>query len=300
MPIKILNLFIAVIVLLSSLIRVDLGYGLNPKQNTVDLSDYELVWQDEFEGTELDRNKWNDNQNVDTIHWGAVRKGGFWHKDLISVSDGNLHIRTKYLDETQAAKYGGDYKAGWYTGYITTWQSNPQDETNPDDFLYGYFETRCILPAGEGLWSAFWMMNSNVYNTENEGKDGTEIDIFESENYSHGERKTANCVSTNLHWNGYEDAHKSYHVGDFYAVNPYTQYNTYGVKWTPDEYIFYINGYECARTSKGGVSQNPECLLLSVEISGENAVPSGKGDISKNCGDVDFIVDYVRVYQIVK
>lgn len=300
MSVSILNKIIAVIVLISSLFRVDLGFGLNPTKRVVNLDGYELVWQDEFNGTELDRSKWNDSQNVDTIHWGAVRKGGYWHKDMISVSDGNLHIRTKYLDKEAAFGYGGDYKQGWYSGYVTTCQSNPQDETNPDSFLYGYYETRCILPKGQGLRAAFWMMNGGVYNVDGSGRDGTEIDIFEGFGYEHGQKMTADCVCVNLHWDGYEDAHQNYHVGNFYAENSYTQYNTYGVKWTPDEYIFYINGHECARTDKGGVSQNPESLILSVEVAGENGIASGKGDITKNSGDVDFIVDYVRVYQAAK
>ena len=298
MWIKIANVFISVVMIVSSILRVDLGYGMKPKWKTVDLEGYKLVWQDEFDGDELDRSKWNDNQNVNTLHWGAVRKGGYWHRDMISVSDGNLHIRTRYLNDEEAAIYGGDYKAGWYTGYVTTYESNPSDETNPDTFLYGYYETRCILPSGEGLWSAFWMMNEGVYNTDNDGRDGTEIDVFEGFGYPDGNKKTADCVSVNLHWNGYNEEHQHYNVGKFYADNPYTEYNTYGVKWTPEEYIFYINGHECARTSKGGVSENPECLLLSVEIAGENGIASGKGDINKNTGDVDFIVDYVRVYQL--
>ena len=109
---SIINKLITIIVLISSLFRIDLGFGLNPTAKTVNLDDYQLVWQDEFEGTELDRSKWNDSQNVDTIHWGAVRKGGYWLKDMASVSDGNLHIRTKYLDKETASRYGEDYKEG--------------------------------------------------------------------------------------------------------------------------------------------------------------------------------------------
>ena len=298
MLLKIANFFITAVIILSSIFRWDMGLGLNPKFKEADLSDYKLVWSDDFDGEELDRDKWNDNQNVDTLHWGAVRKGGYWHKDMISVHDGALHIGVKYLDENQAAQYGGDYKAGYYTGYVTTYNSNKANEAEPDTFLYGYFETRCILPAGYGLWSAFWMMNGGVYNTENDGVDGTEIDVFESFGYPDMPYKTADQISTNLHWNGYDEAHEHYHVGSFYAENPYEEFNTYAVEWTPDEYIFYINGHETARTSKGGVSQNPECLLLSVEISGKNGVPNlGKGDITQNGDNVDFIVDYVKVYQ---
>ena len=74
MWIKIANVFISVVMIVSSILRVDLGYGMKPKRKTVDLEGYKLVWQAEFEGDELDRSKWNDNQNVNTLHWGAVRK----------------------------------------------------------------------------------------------------------------------------------------------------------------------------------------------------------------------------------
>lgn len=293
---QIVNFFITIIVAISTLIGYDLGYGMNPKKNTVDLKGYELVFEDEFEGSSLDRSKWNDAQSVDTLHWGAVRNGGYWHKDMISVENGALHIRTKYVDEQQAAAYGGDYRAGWYSAYVTTLDSNPSDTSNPDSFLYGYFETRCILPDGQGLWSAFWMMNHGVYEVNGSGEDGTEIDVFES---LRGEKtnKLRDTVGINLHWDGYNEAHQHENVGYFYANNPYKEYNTYGVKWTEKEYIFYINGHECARSAAGGVSKNPECLLLSVEVAGKDGVASGKGDITKNTGDVDFIVDYVRVYQ---
>ena len=303
MTVKIANFFIAFVVLLSSIFRIDLGYGLNPTKKTLDLEGegYRLVWSDEFKGDSLDKNKWNDEQSVDGCHWGAVRRGGYWHKDLISVHDGNLDIAVKYVDEDQAARYGGDYKAGWYTAYVTTRLSNPEDETNPDDFLYGYFETRAKLPGGFGIWSAFWMMNKGVYEVGNDGKDGTEIDVFESLYTDRAPYKTGKLIGSNLHWDGYGESHVGYHVGSVDPQNdPYNEYNTYGVKWTPDEYVFYINGCETARTGRGGVSQNPEFLLLSIEIAGENGVLDPESKISENTDGMNFLVDYVRVYQIVK
>lgn len=56
--------------------------------------------------------------------------------------------------------------------------------------------------------------------------------------------------------------------------NPYEEFNTYGLEWNEDEYIFYINGVETFRTSFGGVSQNPEYVILSVEMRGENGISS--------------------------
>ena len=73
---------------------------------------------------------------------------------------------------------------------------------------------------------------------------------------------------------------------------------------TATKYIFYLNGVETGRLSTGGVSQNPEYLLLTVEFSGENGMASGDrhgaGDIKKTPNKnwpAEFVVDYVRCYQ---
>ena len=67
---------------------------------------------------------------------------------------------------------------------------------------------------------------------------------------------------------------------------------------------FYINGKETCRTNAGGVSQNPEYLLLSCEFAGENGVQNsdrhGTGKISLTPAEnwpAEFKVDYVRCYQ---
>ena len=60
---------------------------------------------------------------------------------------------------------------------------------------------------------------------------------------------------------------------------------------------------ETGRITKGGVSDNPEYLILSTEIAGDNGVANadrhGTGEISlpKDGSAVHFLVDYVRVYQ---
>ena len=85
------------------------------------------------------------------------------------------------------------------------------------------------------------------------------------------------------------------------ANNPYEAFNTYGLKWTPEEYIFYVNGVETGRSRYGGVCRQPLYMLLSVEVDGVGGIPSAgwSGKITKNrTADLpaDFVVDYVRVY----
>ena len=110
------------------------------------------------------------------------------------------------------------------------------------------------------------------------------------------------CVISGIHYDGYGEGHKGDSIGKWFSNNPYEEFNTYGLEWNENEYIFYINGVETGRLSTGGVSQNPEYLILSCEVAGENGVANadrhGTGKMSMEPGDTaEFIVDYVRVYQ---
>ena len=295
----ILKSIITVLMLISAVLPDAFSLGKLPQGKTINLDEFELVWSDEFDGDKLDRSKW-------TYEWWVTeRKGGYWHEDMVSVEDGNLVIKAQYFDEP-LENYHYDkwheqinfkeYKPGWYTGAISS--------INLYEQKYGYFEARCKLPAAYGLWSAFWMMNDGVDNVDGSGQDGTEVDIFESFYYK--DHWWGNdCVVSGIHYDGYGEAHQGDSIGKTFIENdPYTEFNTYGLEWNENEYIFYLNGVETGRLSTGGVSQNPEYLLLTVEFSGENGIASGDrhgaGDIKKTPDEnwpAEFVVDYVRCYQ---
>ena len=92
------------------------------------------------------------------------------------------------------------------------------------------------------------------------------------------------------------------------ARNIYTEYNTYGLEWNENELIFYINGVETDRLSGVWVPQVAEYLLLSVEVAGTVETINGQrvpvlakdNNIAMNppsAFPIDFVVDYVRVYE---
>ncbi|MBO5421569.1 MAG: glycoside hydrolase family 16 protein [Clostridia bacterium] len=295
---KIISIFVSFLMFISPELPALLDLPAIPSGQELKLEErFELVWEDEFEGDSLDTTKWDDNQSVDTLHWGPIRKGGYWHKDMIDVRDGSLVISTQYKDTAlEGPTFGSpdSYGPGYYTGMVAT--------AGKHEFLYGYFECRAILPKATGMWSAFWMMNGDVYNVDDSGEDGTEIDVFESMDYLHAWWGAGDCVQTGIHYDGYAEGHTGVGLGKWFANNPYEEYNTYGVEWNENEYIFYINGVETARTSAGGVSKNPEYLILSCEVAGENGVAwadrHGVGEIDIEPGETaEFIVDYVKVYQ---
>lgn len=271
---KITAFFVSLIVSICAALNIP----CYPMGERLDMDKFTLTFSEEFDG-ELDSTVWSGHYQYGNTT--VARKGCYWNKNLVKVSQGNLIIPVTYIDEG----FGGK-GAGWYSAGIDT----DSDASKGFSQKFGYFECRCILPKGADIWSAFWLMNEGVYNEDGNGRDGTEIDVFESDRYN------KNAVSTNLHFDGYGQKHQMMGAKVFYLENnPYEQYNTYGLEWNEKEYIFYINGRETFRTDFGGVSQNEEYLILSVEMKGENGIPSERENTPGE--QAEFIVDYVRAYQ---
>lgn len=243
-----------------------------PKGPEVDLTGYELVFEDEFEGDSLNYEVWHDRAL-------GERRNGFNSSGQAEVKDGNLILTAQYRED-------GEYGAGWYSGMVSLnqWYSK------------GYFEIRCKCNDGGGFWSAFWLQAQYPYDHEKSagGPGGCEIDIFEAMAANARTKAKRDSVSINLHCNGGDDDPDnldSLNVGHFRGRDIYTEYNTYGCMWTDDEYIFFLNGKECARSSHAkGVSQVPEEVIVSLEIPGEI-------DHEKDF-TTQFIVDYVKIYQL--
>jgi len=108
--------------------------------------------------------------------------------------------------------------------------------------------------------------------------------------YVHDELVAEDIVYHNLHWDGYGVDHK--HIG---AQIPFAGidkgFHTFGLEWTKDAYIFYVDGKETWRTSSA-VSQRKEFMILSTELTGWGGDPA-LGNFPDEVG-----FDYVRVYQL--
>ena len=258
------------------------GTPVTPYKDEIDMTQFELVWSDEFDHG-FDTTTWqghyvygaNDTQKRDTA---------YWNREQVSFDDdGCLHIRTEFRDGPAGEQY---YSYGMETNPNNRYESGYRGYEQ----LYGYFETRCIFPKGPGLCPAFWLLTNGMWDDDTDGGlSGCEIDVFETPYEYNRFSPFFNSVFQTLHVDGYEEAHKREAQGDYYCKDPYDQFNTYGVAWNPDGYIFYINGVETARTDFGGVCQAPLYLILSV---GVNELIADNKDLP-----ADFVVDYVRAYQ---
>lgn len=219
---------------------------------------WQLAWSDEFEGDAVDQSKWG-------ICGDWKRRDGYWVKEDAYVDgQGHLILRTK--------KDGDRYTCG----AVRT--------RGKFEHRYGYWVCRCRFPEEPGHWPAFWLFAPGVGKVGDGGRDGTEIDVMEK---PWREDRT----TQNLHWDGYGKEHQS--AGTRFMVPGMSEgYHTFALLWTPEEYVFYVNGQETWRTAAGGVSQVPEYAKLTEEI--------GKwgGDIAQANLPDHFVVDYVRVYDI--
>ncbi len=246
------------------------GFATTPRGQELDLTDYQLVFCDEFDGNELNTDVWQTRGN-------GPRRGGYNAASQVFVRDGNLVIAGEYLKD-------GTYGEGWYAGAVKLIERYKQ----------GYFEIRCICSPGEEYWSAFWIQADSPYTAEisKGGIGGAEIDIFEAPSYN--EFGCHNSITTTIHCagvDGVQEGFQSANLGKFKGNDIYNEYNTYGLEWTEDEYIFYINGVETTRSSFGnGVSQVEEDVIVSLEFPDEIT-------LDKESFYTEFVVDYVKIYQ---
>ncbi len=135
------------------------------------LDGYEMVWNDEFEGTEIDASKWSYDLgdgcqiSTDLCGWGNNELEYYTDRAENSfIQDGNLVIKAI----REIPFYLGQHQ---YT-------SARMVTKNKGDWKYGRVDVRAKLPFGQGLWPAIWMLpTDNVYGGW--PKSG-EIDIMEN------------------------------------------------------------------------------------------------------------------------
>lgn len=274
-----------------------------------------MVFEDNFDGNALNQNiifgeNYSGNREIWTtsphaIRWESQDKNKpeqacYWCPDMVSVSDGNLQILSRY-EENHKCSEGVCPSNARFTGGIETRAivGDPNDNKGTSDELlfaqaFGYFEVRVKFPEQNGLWSAFWLQSSNMRKPGAEGVDGTEIDVFESAFI-----KNKTKMGHALLWNGYGEYAK---VEDYIVdtkTNLFDGYHTFALKWTPMYYVFYIDGQPTWASMGGGVSHVKEFLRLTVEIdAGDGYGPHGQriGKFNHDEQSV-FYVDYVKVWQ---
>jgi len=251
--------------------------------------DYRLVFNDEFNGTALDRAKWHtrmiyNNGTTDRLH---DEKQRYRDNDNHRVANGVLSLVARKVSSTDPN--GINYESGMIR---SDWTSR-----------YGYYETRVKMPAGVGVWPAFWL-NSDVSETGRLSWP-PEIDIFEYVN--NGVEDTSNMIHSNVVTMDRKPSQLFYSDPAFNPQYTYWRapfnfsddFHVIGAEWTPTTVTLYIDGlkiYTRAATWNydDGKLGGPAHILLNFAVGGAWA---GRHGIDDAAFPQEMQIDWVRVYQ---
>ena len=238
-----------------------------------------LVFEDNFEGTAYDSENWTSYQ---TQSWSSA-----WNKyvvpndaSLAEVSDGALHMRARWNDDTNVPETGAIQSIGKYS------------------FKYGKLEVKAkFTRSGQGAWPAIWLMPQNaVYSG---WPDCGEIDVMEH----------LNCDEF-----VYQVAHLSKTQGQELTPAPsitkdinIDDYNTYGIIKSENEIIFQVNGETTltyAKNSTNGTRWPFETdfyiiLNYACADNGESGTYFWPGNVNDTSGfPYEMAIDYVKVWEL--
>ena len=149
---------------------------------------YDLIWSDEFDGTEVDQTKWNLDSGCAQAGCGNSELQ-YYRPENAAVEDGLLVITADIQQSDDADLPGGE---SFSSAKLTT-----QDLF---EFKHGRVDIRAAVAEGKGMWSAGWMLGANV--DEIGWPFSGEIDIVETiGGNTYGVSQEERMVH-NAYWNG--------------------------------------------------------------------------------------------------
>lgn len=287
---------------------------------TTDNPQWQLVWQDEFSGHQLDLNKWSFEVNC--AGGGNNERQCYTNRiENASVKDGVLTI--KALKENFSGPAAQDDTVQ-YDPNITTqreFTSARIRSKGKGDWTYGRFEIKAKLPSGQGAWPAIWMLPTE-WRYGGWASSG-EIDIMEAVNLGTitdditAPGQSEQRVHGTLHYGrpppGNIYSGTSYKASHF---KPTEQFHLYALEWEEGEIRWYVDnvhyatqtqqGWYSQSLSKDGVWQQasgaapfdqPFHLLLNLAVGGNWPENVNEKGVDLTIWPQQMQVDYVRVYQ---
>jgi beta-glucanase (GH16 family) len=221
-----------------------------------------IVFQDDFNGTSLDRSKWPVLYGGSTYWNGAFK----WDNSEVDVSGGNLHIGM--------TKQSGGI---WTTGGIST----DPNQWNPG-FSFTYGKVEIMAKVSQEVWGAgpcflLWPQNSDTWPPE--------IDILET--------PKGGGMFTN-HWQGPGGNGDDRYASKLFDLD-LDQWHVYGLEWTPDRITMTVDG-EVMGTFTGNIPSQKMTVGLQGHVGAAGETWYGGSPNGTGVNHVDIAVDYVKVY----
>lgn len=235
----------------------------------------QLVWTDEFEGTSLNTANWSYDIGTgcpDLCGWGN-NELEYYRAENSSVSNGVLTIEAR-----KEAFQGSEYTSAKIVS------------RGKQSFKYGRIDIRAVLPKGQGIWPALWMLGIN-HNTIGWPKCG-EIDMMEMI----GGNNREDTVYGNVFWddNGVTDER-----GD-HSINTGTfadEFHVFSIIWEETQIRWFVNdqlfhSFDITGATKTAF-QEEFYLIMNVAVGGNWP---GNPD-NTTVFPQQMLVDYIRVFQ---
>ncbi|MEN8124903.1 MAG: glycoside hydrolase family 16 protein [Bacteroidota bacterium] len=254
----------------------DLPYGNEDYVTPSSYEGWKLVWEDEFDGNEINKNWWTHEIGSGSNGWGNNELEYYTDSEENSrVEDGNLIIEAR--DDS-------------WNGHKFT--SARMVTKGKKSFGFSRIDIRAKLPFGQGIWPALWMLGDNI---DQAGWPACgEIDIMEM---------IGNEAST---------SHATVHFGTDFASHKYSgnsyqvsneifndRFHVFSVVKEVNQMWFFVDDimiFEFNTNDTQGMSypfnQN-YFLILNVAIGGDwPGDPDGTTQFPQQ-----MIVDYIRVFE---
>ncbi len=257
----------------SDFVTVDMGYT-----SPLEYEGYKLVWHDEFDNSSINTDYWvfetgDGCPNLcgwGNAEWQYYRQENAW----IDQEENVLTI------EARRENFGGRQ--------YTSTRMKTQDKKS---FQYGRFDIRAVLPKGQGIWPAIWMLGNDI-TTVGWPKCG-EIDIMEMVGGSGRE----NTTHGTLHW----DNNGHVYTGGSYTLPSGTfadEYHVFSIIWDETSIKWLVNNlqfHEIDITPAHMTEFHQEFFFLfNVAVGG---IWPGYPDAT-TVFPQQMKIDYIRVFQI--
>lgn len=243
-------------------------------------SQWELVWSDEFETEQIDTSKWT----YDLGNWGWGNNELQYYtegrEENARTEKGSLIIEAKKNENDQL----------WTSARLTT--------RGKVAFLYGKIELKAKVPRQRGNWAAGWTLG-NTYVDELSWPYCGEIDILESVGFELNDSTGDGIAHATVHTPAYY-----FKIGNqISSVRPVADmadtWHTYAVEWTPTEVRGYVDDkpyylYDKNANRREWPFDEPQNLIINLAMGGGWGGALG---MDPEMSTQIFELDYVRVYE---
>lgn len=266
----------------------------------INADDYKLVWEDNFDGTELN----------ETDHWNIeVNGNGGGNNELQYYRRENVSVGTEPV--TGASCLILTARKEVYNGKTAT--SGRINSMGKVYAKYGKVEARINFPyTANGLWPAFWMMG-NDYSTVGWPRCG-EIDIIElgqAEGIANGTQDRHLIAAT--HWGPSWENHPNYGKATTHSESVQGDFHLFTLIWTaksvsmyvdldknPDAAPYYVMNIDddSNEWAPGQYFHKPNFILFNLAVGGNFPNIHNINNVTAlDNGDAKMYVDWVRIYQ---